>query len=268
MDPDQTSQSLDEKKIIILCEKCSQKLRIPLPEANKKLIVTCPKCRHSFEYEQKANLGPSVAGSRFSVVKTGDDVTPTLLTRIMEHSRGQVLVLGYGADKELIRSTLGSDWDIIVPTYAATWEQNQMGLMEYARLMQEDATRARVGIFNAPPDYVDANLFKPSRTGPYSASIYFLGLSDSPLRDVEAFKAILFRSHILTPWVECIFRTDENKLRIAEQKELNEAILTKTSLDELVPRILRNLQTEMDAIKSKQFQNNVKKIKKPWEFWK
>ena len=36
-------------KIIIVCENCSQKIRIP--RQNNKLIVTCPTCRHEFKYQ-------------------------------------------------------------------------------------------------------------------------------------------------------------------------------------------------------------------------
>ncbi|MFB2835174.1 hypothetical protein [Floridanema evergladense] len=39
-----------EVKIIILCENCSQKLRIP--KRKKKLRVTCPTCRHEFNYKR------------------------------------------------------------------------------------------------------------------------------------------------------------------------------------------------------------------------
>ncbi len=38
----------NEEDIIIQCEYCSQKLRIP--KRKNKLIVTCPKCRHEFRY--------------------------------------------------------------------------------------------------------------------------------------------------------------------------------------------------------------------------
>lgn len=39
-----------EVKLIILCENCSQKLRIP--KRKKKLRVTCPNCRHEFNYKR------------------------------------------------------------------------------------------------------------------------------------------------------------------------------------------------------------------------
>ena len=35
-------------KIIILCERCDRKLR--LPKSKKKMRVTCPSCGHRFEY--------------------------------------------------------------------------------------------------------------------------------------------------------------------------------------------------------------------------
>jgi hypothetical protein len=38
----------EEPKIIVVCENCSQKLRIP--KRKKKLIVTCPTCRYTFPY--------------------------------------------------------------------------------------------------------------------------------------------------------------------------------------------------------------------------
>lgn len=37
-----------EEKIIVICEKCHQKLRIP--RQGKKLHVTCPACRYEFVY--------------------------------------------------------------------------------------------------------------------------------------------------------------------------------------------------------------------------
>jgi hypothetical protein len=46
----QSHSTANEEKIIILCENCSQKLRIP--KRNKKLRVTCPTCRHQFNYKR------------------------------------------------------------------------------------------------------------------------------------------------------------------------------------------------------------------------
>lgn len=48
MNPSQSAEN--EVKIIILCENCSQKLRIP--KRKKKLRVTCPNCRHEFNYKR------------------------------------------------------------------------------------------------------------------------------------------------------------------------------------------------------------------------
>lgn len=45
----QTSQGNEESKIIITCEKCGQKLRVPL--RRKNLHVACPTCHHEFNYE-------------------------------------------------------------------------------------------------------------------------------------------------------------------------------------------------------------------------
>jgi len=42
------SQSRNEPKIIIRCEKCKKRLRIPLRAGT--LRVTCPACRHEFDY--------------------------------------------------------------------------------------------------------------------------------------------------------------------------------------------------------------------------
>ncbi len=36
----------EDTKIIIVCSKCSQKLRVP---AGKSIIVTCAKCNHKFQ---------------------------------------------------------------------------------------------------------------------------------------------------------------------------------------------------------------------------
>jgi hypothetical protein len=39
---------MESEKIVILCENCSQKLRVPRLE--KKILVTCPTCKHQFDY--------------------------------------------------------------------------------------------------------------------------------------------------------------------------------------------------------------------------
>jgi hypothetical protein len=49
MNKSQASQVNGEVKIIVVCEKCHQKLRIP--RRSKKLHVTCPTCRHEFDYQ-------------------------------------------------------------------------------------------------------------------------------------------------------------------------------------------------------------------------
>lgn len=46
----QPKSTENKAKIIILCENCSQKLRIP--KQKKKLRVTCPTCRHEFNYKR------------------------------------------------------------------------------------------------------------------------------------------------------------------------------------------------------------------------
>ena len=48
MSKNRSSAASKEPKIIIRCEKCRQKLRIPL--RGGKLHVTCPACRHEFDY--------------------------------------------------------------------------------------------------------------------------------------------------------------------------------------------------------------------------
>ena len=50
MDTDQTFQGNDELKVIVLCENCLQKLRLPIPAPKKKLHVTCPKCKYKFVF--------------------------------------------------------------------------------------------------------------------------------------------------------------------------------------------------------------------------
>ncbi|MFB2972527.1 hypothetical protein ACE1CD_26510 [Aerosakkonema sp. BLCC-F183] len=50
MNQPQSAENNNEVKIIILCENCSQKLRIP--KRKKKLRVTCPTCRHEFNYKR------------------------------------------------------------------------------------------------------------------------------------------------------------------------------------------------------------------------
>ena len=49
MSSNQPSQGSEETKIIITCEKCGQKLRVPLRKKN--LHVACPNCRHEFNYQ-------------------------------------------------------------------------------------------------------------------------------------------------------------------------------------------------------------------------
>jgi len=209
----------------------------------------------------------------FAVVKKGESGLLTLLERIKTRGNSQVLILGRGVgafynDKELIPSVLGKDWTTFVPPYAPTWEQNQMGIKQFSTLIQEDANPPRVGIFNAYPDFIRDQLFLPSKSGPYSASIYYLGLSETPLADMETFKRILSRDYIQSPWLECIFSADDNKLLIREQDELNEAILAQTNLDEILPRILRSLQGEVAALEARKFADAVKKVtKKWWQFW-
>lgn len=46
----QPKSAENEVKIIILCENCSQKLRIP--KRKKQIRVTCPTCRHEFNYKR------------------------------------------------------------------------------------------------------------------------------------------------------------------------------------------------------------------------
>jgi len=45
----------NDQKIIILCENCGQKLRLPIPAPKKKLRVTCPKCKHEFIFRYDPN---------------------------------------------------------------------------------------------------------------------------------------------------------------------------------------------------------------------
>ena len=53
------TNSSTEKKIIVLCGNCFQKLR--LPKLNKKLRVTCPTCRHKFDYKYNIfGFSPSI----------------------------------------------------------------------------------------------------------------------------------------------------------------------------------------------------------------
>lgn len=43
------SQTKEDAKVIIACENCGQKLRVPLRKKN--LHVACPACHHEFNYE-------------------------------------------------------------------------------------------------------------------------------------------------------------------------------------------------------------------------
>jgi hypothetical protein len=141
--------------------------------------------------------------------------------------------------------------------------------MQFSALIQEDATPPRVGIFMAPPDFVSEHLFLPSKTGPYPASIYWLGLPDKPLTYMDILRQPLSRGHIQSPWLECIFSADDNNLRISEQEELNNAIIAQANLDEILPRILQSLQDEMTALQAHRFAEAAKKVtKKWWQFWR
>ena len=51
MNVNHTTQTNEEPKIIILCENCCQKLRLPIPAPGKKLKVTCPNCKYEFTYK-------------------------------------------------------------------------------------------------------------------------------------------------------------------------------------------------------------------------
>jgi len=147
--------------------------------------------------------------------------------------------------------------------------QNEKGIIQFSTLIQEDANPPRVGIFMAYPEFVRDHLFLPSKSGPYSVSIYNLGLTGTPLADMETFRRILSRDYIQSPWLECIFSADDNKLRITEQEEINKAILAQTDLDEVLPRILRSLQEEVAALEARRFADVVKKVtKKWWQFWR
>lgn len=213
----------------------------------------------------------------FAAVKKGESGLLTLLDQIKMRGHGQVLILGRGVgafynNQDLVSSVLGEDWTILVPPNAPTWEQLQRGLMQFSSLIQEDATKPRVGIFMAPPEFVSEHLFSPSKTGPYSASIYWLGLPDKPLTDMEILRKPLSRGHVQSPYLACIFSADDNNLRISEQEELNNAILSQANLDEILPRILQSLQDEMTALQAHDFAEKAKKIakmsKKWWQFWK
>ena len=49
MEQAQSTKSNDKINIVVLCETCSQKLRIP--KRSKRLRVTCPTCKHEFNYK-------------------------------------------------------------------------------------------------------------------------------------------------------------------------------------------------------------------------
>jgi hypothetical protein len=212
--------------------------------------------------------------SQYAVVKKGVSCLLKLLTRIKARGPGQVLVLGAGVgayynEKERIPSILGNEWTPFVPPYAPTRQQNEEGIMQFSKLIQENAHPARVGFFMAHPEFVSERLFLPSKTGPYPASIYILGLSSSPLNDMETYRTILARPHIQAPWVETIFCADDNKLRKSEQDEISQALEAHSGLNQILPRVLRSLQEEFAALEARNFAESVKKInKKWWEFWR
>jgi hypothetical protein len=210
----------------------------------------------------------------FTPVKKGESGLLPVLNHIKTRGNAQVLILGGGVrafyqDKDLVPSILGEDWTTFVPPDAPVWEQLQRGLMQFSALIQENATTPRVGIFMAPPDFVNEHLFLPSKSGPYQASIYWIGLPDRPLTDMGILRKPLSREYIQSPWLEYIFSADDNKLRMSEQEELNNAIITQTNLDEILSRILQSLQDEMTALQAHRFAEAAKKVtKKWWQFWR
>jgi hypothetical protein len=149
----------------------------------------------------------------FAATRKGDTGLLPLLARIKTRGHGQVLILGRGVgefyeDQALIPAVLGKDWTIFVAPPAPTWEQNQRGLLQFSSLIQEDANPPRVGIFMAPPDFVSEHVFLPSKSGPYRACIYDLGLSKTPLSDMETLRKTLLRPYIQSPELMCIFSAD------------------------------------------------------------
>jgi len=106
--------------------------------------------------------------------------------------------------------------ETFVPPNAPVWEQLHRGLMQFSALIQEDATTPLVGILMAPPDFVIEQLFQPSKSGPYQASIYWIGLPDRPLTDMVILRKPLSRENIQSPWLEYVFSADDNKLRPSE----------------------------------------------------
>lgn len=212
---------------------------------------------------------PAKVPSQYAVVKKGDNGLQKLLSEIKSRSQTQVLILGQGvgvyySNRETFSSALGERWDFSFPPNAPTWEQNQQGILGFSKKIQEDAAAPRIGIFISPPDFIERNLFLPSKSGPYSAAIYVLGLSQSPISDMEHYRKILLRPHIQSPWVECIFSSDNNKLRIKEQEEIEKALDEHTGLGEILPRILRNLEAEFAGLAARDFEEKTKKIKKEW----
>jgi hypothetical protein len=40
---------IEDPKIVVVCDSCHQKLRIP--RSRRRIQVTCPSCRHQFKYQ-------------------------------------------------------------------------------------------------------------------------------------------------------------------------------------------------------------------------
>jgi hypothetical protein len=72
----QTPQGREEVKIIITCENCGQKIRIP--RRNKLIRVGCPKCKHEFDYQYMLEKSDEdVAKAQFSLsLKTAKNICP------------------------------------------------------------------------------------------------------------------------------------------------------------------------------------------------
>ena len=87
MNRGQTLRSTEETKVIIVCERCSQRLR--LPKRSRKLRVTCPTCRHEFDFQYYA-LGFSSNSKRPLLVGLVGSLVGFCVVEIIEFS--QVLV--------------------------------------------------------------------------------------------------------------------------------------------------------------------------------
>jgi hypothetical protein len=85
----------EDEKIIVICEQCHQKLRIP--RRSKKLHVTCPTCQYEFDYldgdEFQLRTPTEVKGLIISLIMiVAGRILPPLLDVLPTHSLPDIVI--------------------------------------------------------------------------------------------------------------------------------------------------------------------------------